>query len=497
MKVKTYAFTADAQAWNSTEWKQVIETVEGLQHRIVQAVRKGQFRKAKSLQWLLTNSFHAKLLAVKKVTSNKGKNTAGIDGITWKNSTQKIEAVLSLKTKGYEAKSMRRVFIPKANGKMRPLAIPTMKDRAMQALFLLALDPWNEVISDINSYGFRKGRSCQDAIEQCYNCLSHKSSATWVLDADIKACFDEISHKWLMDNVPINKRILHKWLKAGVVYNKVFSKTYKGTPQGGIISPLLANFVLNGLEMGCRRASIYSEQKPFMYRRLYNPKLVNVIRYADDFIVTAQSREIIEEKIMPFVTEFLKERGLQLSEEKTKIVHIKEGFDFLGHNVRKFKDKLIIKPNKKAVTNILTKITQDIKKYRGLSQGALIGILNPKIRGWAFFFRGVCSKRTFSDVDDKLFKLTFKWAKRKHQSKGVQWVKEKYFPPTEKENWVFQTNVLGKNIQLLKMGKVTIKRHVIIRNNAIVYDKNFKTYFQKRKAKEIVKPDKKPRKSKR
>lgn len=496
MKVKTYAFTTESFNWASIDWKSAEKAVEEMQHRIVQAVRNRQYRKAKSLQWILTNSFYAKLLAVRKVTSNKGKNTSGVDGIIWNTSTKKTQAVHDLKISEYKARPMRRVFIPKSNGKKRPLAIPTMKDRAMQALCLLALDPWNEVVSDINSYGFRKGRSCQDAIEQCFNCLSHKTSAQWVLDADIKGCFDEISHQWIMENVPLNKRILQQWLKAGVVHNKLFSKTTKGTPQGGIISPVLANFVLNGIEMGSRRASINSENNSFIYANLFNPHLVNVIRYADDFVITARHKEIIEDKILPFVNSFLKDRGLELSVEKTKIVNIEDGFDFLGHNVRKYNGKLIIKPNKKAVKNIVTKITEEIKKNKSAPHGALIEILNPKIRGWANFFRGVCSKSTFNRVDSEIFRLTLQWAKRRHQSKSLPWIKEKYFPSKDKRTWAFHTKFLGKTIQLIRMEDVKIVRHIRVKNEAIVYDKKYKSYFQKRKEKKVEKPPKQPRKSK-
>jgi RNA-directed DNA polymerase len=495
MKVKTYAFTTESFIWASIDWKLVEKSVEEMQHRIVQAVKNRQFRKAKSLQWILTNSFYAKLLAVRKVTSNKGKNTSGVDGVIWNTTKKKTQALFDLKISGYKAKPMRRVFIPKSNGKKRPLAIPTMKDRAMQALFLLALDPWNEVVSDINSYGFRKGRSCQDAIEQCFNCLSHKTSAQWILDADIKGCFDEISHQWIMENVPLNKRILQEWLKTGVVYNKIFSKISKGTPQGGIISPVLANYVLNGIEKGSRKASINTANKSYDYANLFNPHLVNVIRYADDFVITARHKEIIEDKILPFVNSFLKERGLELSEEKTKIVNIEDGFDFLGHNIRKYNGKLIIKPNKKAVKNIVMKISEEIKKNKSSPHGALIEILNPKIRGWANFFRGVCSKSTFSRVDNEIFRLTLKWAKRRHQSKSHKWIKEKYFPSKDKRNWIFQTKFLGKSISLVRMEDVKIVRHIRVKNEAIVYDKKYKTYFQKRKEKKVVKPPKQLRKS--
>ncbi|MFT5778063.1 MAG: RNA-directed DNA polymerase [Crocinitomicaceae bacterium] len=492
MKVSktTYAFTTTL-VWNSINWNTITKAVEAMQHRIVQAIKSRQFRKAKSLQRILTNSFYAKLMAVRRVTLNKGKNTPGVDGVTWITGKQKTNAALNLRSSGYKAKPMRRVFIPKSNGKKRPLAIPTLKDRAMQALFLFALDPWHEVITDPNSYGFRKGRACQDAIEHCFTCLSRKVSAKWVLDADIKACFDEISHQWLLENIPIQKKVLNQWLKAGIIHKNMFNSTTQGTPQGGIISPLLANFVLDGLEYGCRWASVQQNGKPWRADLTLNAQLVNVIRYADDFIVTARSKEILEQRVIPFVKEFLKTRGLELSAEKTQIRHVEQGFDFLGHNIKMFdNNQRIIQPSKKSVQNIMKSVKEATSKHKAVPHAVLIELLNPKITGWANFFKASCAYKSFAKVDSQIFHLTWRWAKRRHNNKNTQWIKDKYFPSVDTRKWCFQTQLLDRVHKLKRMEEVRIIRHVKVRNAANVYDKSYKPYFLKRKMKAFVKPRK-------
>ena len=234
--------------WQSINWKAAQETVNRLQMRIAKATKLGRHNKAKALQWLLTHSFHAKILAIRRVTQNKGKNTPGVDHVIWKTPKQKMSAVNSLRRRGYKSSPLRRIYIPKKNGKLRPLGIPTMTDRAMQALHLLALEPISETLADKNSYGFRPKRSLHDAIGQCFIVLSRKTSAQWILEGDIKACFDEISHEWLRNNVIMDKKILEQWLDAGFMEKEVFQRTLEGTPQGGIASPCLANIALDGLE---------------------------------------------------------------------------------------------------------------------------------------------------------------------------------------------------------------------------------------------------------
>ena len=234
--------------WESIQWKTVEVHVQKLQMRIAKAVKLRRYRKAKALQWILTHSFYAKLLAVKRVTQNKGKNTPGIDRILWKTPNQKMRAAKSLKRRGYKSLPLKRIYIPKKNGKRRPLGIPSMSDRAQQALHLLALEPVAETQADRNSYGFRPKRSCHDAIDQCFNALAKKLSPKWILEGDIKSCFDKISHKWLEDNVMMDKRVLKQWLKAGYIEKEFLHNTESGSPQGGIGSPVLCNITLDGLE---------------------------------------------------------------------------------------------------------------------------------------------------------------------------------------------------------------------------------------------------------
>ena len=303
--------------WQFIDWKAVEIHVNKLQMRIAKAIRLGKHNKAKALQWILTSSFYAKLLAIKQVTQNKGKNTPGVDHDIWKIPEQKINAIDNLKRRGYKASPLRRIYIPKKNGKRRPLGIPTKTDLAQQALHLLALEPVAETLADKNSYGFRPKRSLHDAIEQCFNNLARKASAQWILEGDIKACFDKISHEWLENHVTMDKKILKQWLNAGYMEKNVFHQTSEGTNQGSCSSPCLANIALDGLEKAI--LSVGTERDK-----------LNYVRYADDWICTASSKEILEEKVLPTVINFLKERGLELSIEKTKLTHIDEGFDFLA-----------------------------------------------------------------------------------------------------------------------------------------------------------------------
>lgn len=431
-----------------------------------------------SLQRLLVRSFGAKAIAVKRVTENRGKRTAGVDGELWDTPKAKWEAVTKLCSKGYKPLPLRRVYIQKNSGKLRPLGIPTMRDRAMQALYLLALEPVSEVTADSHSYGFRPERSTADAIEQCFISLSRKTSAEWVLEGDIKGCFDNISHDWLIQNIPMDKRILSLWLKSGFMESNVFYETSAGTPQGGIISPVLANMALDGLQD--ELASHFGEKNT---KKSYKHK-VNYIRYADDFIVSGISEELLVDNVKPVVEKFFRERGLTLSQEKTVITHITHGFDFLGQNIRKYHGKLLIKPSKDNLRNFLQEIRSVVKAKKTIRTDDLIRILNPKIRGWANYHRHVVSKKTFNYVDYRIWKLLWQWCRRRHGNRSKRWVKDKYFPQLGKRKWVFSgASPMGGRVHLEYASDVSIKRHTKVKSEANPYEKQWEFYMEQRRAK--------------
>lgn len=471
----TGAVFLTGKEWHTINWYAVNSSVRRLQIRIVKATQEGRWNKAKTLQHLLTHSFSGKALAVRRVTENKGRQTPGVDDEIWNTPKKKIEAVNNLRTHGYKPSPLKRVYIPKSNGKKRPLGIPTMLDRAMQALQLLALDPIAETTADPNSYGFRKERSTADAMEQCFKILCRKFSAEWILEGDIKSCFDKIDHDWLLNHVPMNKIILKKWLKSGIMDKNVFYPTEEGTPQGGIASPALANLTLDGIEKLIRQK--------FPMKGDRQKDRVYFVRYADDFIVTASCKELLENEIKPLIISFLKERGLTLSEEKTTITNIAEGFDFLGQNIRKYKGKLIIKPSKKNVSNFLGKVRRTIKQNKQATAGNLVWKLNPILRGWANYHKHVCSKSTFSSCEFKINKSLWWWAKRRHSSKSKHWIRDKYFGEDYTFNGILNSNNKTqrlRKVHLIRVDQIPIKRYVKIRSNANPYDPQWEIYFENR-----------------
>jgi RNA-directed DNA polymerase len=464
--------------WHGIDWVKAHQTVRRLQMRIAKAMRERHRRKVKALQWLLTHSLYGKAIAVKRVTENQGKKTPGVDGEIWDTPEKKAKAVMSLKRRGYRPQPLRRVHIPKANGKTRPLGIPTMKDRAMQALYLLALEPVAETTGDPNSYGFRVERASRDAAEQCFNALSSPRSAKWILDADISGCFDHISHDWLVANIPTDKTILQRWLKSGFMWKGQMFPTPEGTPQGGIISPTLANITLDGMER------ILAERFGAKHSRRSWTNKVHLIRYADDFVITGATKEVLEEA-KSVIEEFLRERGLSLSPEKTRIARIEEGFDFLGWNVRKYAGKLLIKPAKKNVQAFLRKIRAKINVAKAAKQEALIEMLNPVIRGWANYHQNHVAKETFRKVDHVIWKQLWQWASRRHPRKPLRWIKDKYFVRKGLRNWVFGTKVVSedgkvKTVKLVKASDTPIRRHTKIKSEANAFDPAWEQYFEER-----------------
>jgi len=479
-KKKAHASSRQKLDWKSIEWKTAEPKVRKLQVRIAKAVREGRHRKVRSLQWLLTHSYYAKLLAVRRVVTNKGGKTPGVDGVVWKTPKQRMQAVSQLYRRGYRPLPLRRVYIRKRSGKLRPLGIPTMRDRGMQALYSLALAPVAETTADLHSYGFREYRRCADAIEQCFVCLSRRRSARWVLEADVEACFDRIDHEWMLNNILIDKKILEAWLKAGYIEKGRIYPTKAGTPQGGIASPTLANMTLDGLEAAVKNAVPKTSK-------------VNVIRYADDFIVTGDTKAVLQEHVIPAIREFLKERGLNLSGEKTKITRIEDGFDFLGQHLRKFGDKLIITPSKSAVRSVVDRIRRIMKACLGLKTWAMVQQLNSSIRGWVNYHRHVCSKDTFSHVDNCVYKDLWNWMKRRHSDKGKRWLYDKYFRALGSRNWVFfasEKNGGGesRSLDLLVASTTKIVRHIQIKARANPYDRDWDGYFDARIARRRCSP---------
>jgi RNA-directed DNA polymerase len=317
--------------WHSIPWKKVLRTVRRLQARIVKALQEGRWGKVKALVYLLTHSFSGRALAIWRVVSNSGARTPGVDRQRWNTPEAKAAAFRTLTRRGYRAQPLRRVYLPKSNGQKRPLGIPTLSDRAMQALYLLGLDPIVETQADANSYGFRRQRSCADALVHCHRLLCHPYSPGYILEGDIKACFDQISHAWLLTHVPMDPSILTQWLKAGYLDQNVFFATTEGTPQGGIASPALANRTLDGLQtlLAQRFGATRSQRER---------NRVHLVRYADDFIITGTSTTLLRYEVQPLVEHFLSERGLRLSHEKTKLTQLEDGFDFLGQNVRRYRN---------------------------------------------------------------------------------------------------------------------------------------------------------------
>ena len=435
------ASSSEATGWHQVNWEKAYRTVRKTQLKIAQATKAGDWRRVFRLQRLLAHSFYGRCIAVKRVTENRGRKTPGVDGETWSTPTAKWNAVKRLSHKrGYQPKPLKRIWIPKpGKQEKRPLGIPTMLDRAMQALYLQGLEPVVESTSDPKSYGFRPDRSTADAMVELFHLLAPTVAPTWILEGDIKGFFDNINHEWLCRNIPMDKAVLHKWLKAGVIDRQQFAQTKAGTPQGGIISPCLANATLNGLES---QLKAYFAQSVGMSK---SKRLgLQVVRYADDFVITAYSKELLENEVKPWVEEFLSVRGVQLSQEKTRITHINTGFDFLGWNFRKYvpkspyrKAKLFIKPSKKNAQTFYQKVAAIINNSGALTQDALIGQLNPVLRGWAEYHSPVVAKQTFSKLEHLIFWRLWRWAKHRHPNKSIEWIRKRYFKSIGERKWVF------------------------------------------------------------
>lgn len=487
-EIKKSCAPADNQqtSWDSIDWFKCELAIKKLQARIVKAQKEGKHGKVKALQWTLTHSFYAKALAVRRVTSNSGSKTAGVDLVTWKDPETKFQAIGTLKRRGYQPQPLRRIHIKKSNGKLRPLGIPTMRDRAMQALYLMALEPVAETTADTRSYGFRKERCTMDAVQQCHNVLRKGYSPEWILEGDIKGCFDHISHEWLLNNIPMDKVMLRKWLECGFVFNKQLFPTEEGTPQGGIISPTLANMALDGLQKIL--ADKYKRRR--IKGKAYSP-MVNLIRYADDFIITSENRKVLETEIKPLVAEFLAERGLTLSEEKTMITNINDGFDFLGFNIRKYKNQILTKPSKPAQKRFLAKVRTTIKSNKACRQESLIRLLNPMITGWGNYYKHGATRDAFHWADHQIFNALWQWAKRRHSKKGKRWVADKYWHVSKGKGWHFASyfkkpNGKQDSLKLKLLSNIHFVEYTQIKGDANPFDLEYDKYLDQRETKKML-----------
>lgn len=487
--------------WNQTDWRKLERRVYKLQKRIFRASSRGDIKAVRRLQKTLMRSWSAKMLAVRRVTQdNQGKKTAGVDGIKSLTPVQRLALVQKLKLTG-KAMPTRRVWIDKpGKEEKRPLGIPTMYDRALQAQVKLALEPEWEARFEPNSYGFRPGRSCHDAIQAIFLAIRQKTK--YVLDADIAKCFDEINHVELLrklNTFPTIRRQIRAWLKAGVMDKQELFPTSKGTPQGGVISPLLANIALHGME---KRIEQMAETLPGDKRA--NRKALSLIRYADDFVIIHEDLTVVQ-RCQQITAEWLKDMGLQLKPSKTLLVQSlnkhegqEAGFNFLGFNVRQYPVskyntgecngkplgfKTLIKPSKEAVKVHYDKIAEVIERHKAAPQAALIARLNPIIRGWANYYSTAVSKEIFSKLDSMVYIKLKSWAQHRHPNKSAHWVSNKYWQTIGGDNWVFATRQEGKEpLRLLKHSANEIKRHVKVKGEASPYDGNL-VYWSSRMGK--------------
>ena len=476
--------------WKDTPWRKLERVVFKLQKRIYKASQRGDVKTVRKLQKTLMKSWSAKCLAVRKVTQdNQGKKTAGVDGVKSLTPVQRLNLVKNLRLND-KVNPTRRVWIPKSGTEeKRPLGIPTINDRAVQALVKLALEPEWEAKFEPNSYGFRPGRSCHDAIEAIF--LAIRSKSKFVLDADIAKCFDRINHEALLRKIntyPILRRQIKAWLKSGVMDNKQLFPTEEGTPQGGVISPLLANIALHGME---ERVKQIAETLPGSKRD--NRFSISLIRYADDFVVMHENLNVVQ-KCMEILSEWLRDMGLELKPSKTRLCHTldsfndaKPGFNFLGFNVRQFRVgksqsgtksngsslgfKTIIRPSDEKMKVHYERVASIIDAHKAAPQAALIGHLNPIIKGWANYYSTVVSKEAYTAQDHFIYLKLRAWAKRRHPNKSSSWRTKKYWKTIGGDNWVFATAQEGKNpMRLAKHAATSIVRHKKIKGEASPYD---------------------------
>jgi len=480
--------------WNQIPWRKLERRTFKLQKRIYKASSRGDVKTVRRLQKTLIRSWSAKCLAVRRVTQdNQGKKTAGVDGIKLLSPVQRLALVKNLKL-SQKGKPTRRVWIPKpGTEEKRPLGIPTMADRALQALVKLALEPEWEARFEPNSFGFRPGRSCHDAIGAIFHSLSLK--AKYVLDADISKCFDRINHRALLEKLntfPTIRRQVRAWLEVGVMDNGELFPTQEGTPQGGVISPLLANIALHGMENRIKQAFPYKDTT-LQGKRVKKPS-PELIRYADDFVILHEDLNVVQ-RCQQIISEWLSDMGLELKPSKTRLAHTlnkyeqeEPGFDFLGYNIRQFPVgkyqsgknsngnllgfKTLIKPSKKKVNLHSEKLSKIIDSHKSAPQQALISRLSSVIRGWANYYSTVVSKDVFKKLDNLIYQKLRAWAIYRHPNKDRHWISNKYWLINQGLGWVFASRKTGNStpMRLLMHSETPIVRHVKVQGNRSPFD---------------------------
>jgi RNA-directed DNA polymerase len=469
--------------WTAVDWRQVEENVRRLRQRIFTATRAGDLAKVRSLQKLMLRSRSNTLLSVRRVTErNSGRETAGIDGeVALSAEARMLLAIRVQRTRWSDARPVKRVYIPKrGTQKRRPLGIPVILDRVHQARVANALEPEWEARFEPRSYGFRPGRGCHDAIEAIYWTVKGRNPRRpWVLDADLAAAFDRIDHDHLMSMLGAfpARGTVRRWLKAGVIENGRFAPTEEGTPQGGVISPLLLNIALHGMEWAAGVRYWTAPSNAGMTAR-HCPVL---IRYADDLVVLCHTRQMAEQ-VKARLAEWLAPRGLAFNEDKTRIVTLNEGFDFLGFNVRRYDGKLLIKPSLAARRRIRERLRTEMRTLRGENAALVIKRLNPIIRGWSAYYRTVVSSHVFGRLDQHVWALTYKWATYSHPNKPKHWVTARYFGQFNKarqDRWVFGDRNSGAYMH--KFAWTKIVRHYMVKGAASLDDPALATYWAMRR----------------
>ena len=473
--------------WDAVDWRACEENVRRLRQRIFTATRAGDLKRVRNLQKLMLRSRANTLLSVRRVSErNAGRLTAGVDGEVALTSQAKANLALRMqrKTEPFVALPVRRVYIPKkgSNAKRRPLGIPVILDRCRQAVVAGALEPEWEARFEPKSYGFRPGRGCHDAIEAIYKTARGKNPRRrWVLDADLASAFDKIGHDHILAMLGAfpARGMIRQWLKAGVVENGLLSRTEEGVPQGGVVSPVLLNIALHGME----KAAGVSYQKAGRTAGKTAKGSSVLIRYADDLIALCHTAAQALE-IKTRLARWLEPRGLAFNEDKTRIVCLDDGFDFLGFNVRRYRGKLLIKPSKAAVRRIRERLSTEMRSLRGTNATAVISKLNPIIRGWATYYRIAVSSEVYHSLDTHLWRLTYKWAVYSHWNKPKSWVIARYygmFNTSRRDRWVFGDRQSGAYMQ--RFAWTRIVRHRMVKGTASPDDPTLANYWAERRRK--------------